>query len=65
MMDDNRPKSVISIRPFKAIDNDDKPVEVIGVGYFDEIMQFLVIAEEDDEIWPTFREQVFRIPARP
>jgi hypothetical protein len=58
--DDNKPEILIPVRPFKAFNTSSNQVEVIGVGYFNDMLQFLVIEEGDGEIWPVFREQVFK-----
>jgi hypothetical protein len=58
--DDNKPEMVIPVRPFKAFNSSSDDVEVIGVGYFNEMLQFLVIEESEGEIWPVFREHVFK-----
>jgi hypothetical protein len=58
--DSNKPDMMIAIRPFKAVGSEDEPIEVVGVGYFNDMLQFLCVVEEGGEIWPAFREQVFR-----
>ncbi|MGO4677518.1 hypothetical protein AB4Z40_31970 [Bosea sp. 2YAB26] len=58
--DDDRPEMLMPVRQFKAFNTSGNPVEVIGVGYFNEMLQFLVIEEGDGEIWPIFRENVFK-----
>lgn len=57
---DDVPTSVIPIRQFSAFGEMGTPVEVIGVGYFNGITQFLIIDEADGAIFPIFRENVFK-----
>jgi hypothetical protein len=58
--DDDKPEMLMPVRPFKAFNSSTNQVEVIGVGYFNEMLQFLVIEEDDGAIWPIFRENVFK-----
>jgi hypothetical protein len=60
--DTNRPDMLMPLQRFEAVGPDDEELTVIGVGYLDDILQFLCIVEEDGEIWPAMREQVFRKP---
>lgn len=57
---DGKPEMLSPLKPFSAFNTSAEPVEVIGVGYFDEMLQFLVIEEAEGEIWPVFREHVFK-----
>lgn len=58
--DDDAPREVIPIKPFAAFGDMGNPVEVIGVGYFNGMTQFLVIDEDEGAIFPIFRENVFK-----
>lgn len=58
--DPDAPVSVIPIRQFSAFGEMGNPVEVIGVGYFNGVTQFLIIEEDEGAIFPIFRENVFK-----
>lgn len=59
-VDDDAPREVIPIKSFAAFGSAGNPVEVIGVGYFNGMTQFLVIDEDEGAIFPIFRENVFK-----
>lgn len=56
----DKPEMLASVEPFKAFNASRNPIEVIGVGYFNNMLQFLVIEEAEGEIFPIFREHVFK-----
>lgn len=58
--DNNRPETLMPLAPFKAFSASCNPVDVIGVGQVDDMLQFMVVEEEDGEIFPIFRERIFR-----
>ena len=58
--DSSRPEMLMPLAPFKAFGISGNPVDVIGVGHVDDLLQFLVVEEDDGEIFPIFRERVFR-----
>lgn len=61
-----RPKSdqsmikMLRVQPFKAFDDDDFEVEVVGISYLDEDMNFVAIKERDGELYPVLVSGVYR-----
>ena len=52
--------TMIPIKPFQAFDGCGDPLEVVGVCFYEDMPQFVVIETDDCEIWPRFRGQVFK-----
>ena len=55
------PPRLIRIEPFDAVDEDDAPARVVGIYDDEDMMKFVVIAQEEDgEIYPIVRTNVYR-----
>ncbi len=51
---------MMRIAPFKALDDDDVALEVVGVSYLDDELNFVAIKERDGEIYPLLVSGVYR-----
>ncbi|MGO4619944.1 hypothetical protein AB4Z34_07425 [Ensifer sp. 2YAB10] len=56
--------AMIQITPFQALDDDDIPIEVVGISHQDEELSFIAIKERDGEIYPVMVAGAYR-PALP
>jgi hypothetical protein len=57
------PIQIIPIRPFKAWDEEDRELEVVGVVHNGDDLQFVAIVERTGECFPSMLDVVYRTPA--
>lgn len=55
--------TMMRITPFRALDDDDIPIEVVGVSYQDEELNFIAIKERDGEIYPVMVSGAYPLPS--
>lgn len=59
-----QPPRMMAVRPFDAVNEEDRPVQVVGIYEDDdEFLRFIVIIEDPDgdgEIYPIVERSVFR-----
>jgi hypothetical protein len=52
--------TMMAIRPFNAWDDDDHPVQVVGISMVNEEMEFVAITERCGEFFPTLVGAVYK-----
>jgi hypothetical protein len=63
--EDLRNTKIILIPPFKAFDDDDLPVEVIGLAQQPDDIRFVTIKNREGEVTPVILDRVFTEPYNP